>query len=63
MFTGIVQGTATMLQVSGTKALKTLRIQFPKGSLKHVTKGASIAINGNALTSLTDSIDNGFFVI
>jgi riboflavin synthase len=50
MFTGIVQGTATMLQVSGTKALKTLRIQFPKGSLKHVTKGASIAINGTCLT-------------
>lgn len=50
MFTGIVQGKATILSITGHDTFKTLEIQFPSEVLAKVSKGASIAINGTCLT-------------
>ena len=50
MFTGIVQGVAQVADIRGDHDLKTFAIQFPKGSLDSVSRGASIAINGVCLT-------------
>ncbi len=50
MFTGIVQGVATIQSVEGNDTLKRLRCQFPENALASVTQGASIALNGVCLT-------------
>jgi riboflavin synthase len=50
MFTGIVQGKAVVLAISGSEHLKSYKISFPPSTLTAVTRGASIAINGTCLT-------------
>jgi len=52
MFTGIVQGQATILSVTDTpdQSFRSLAVKFPDNALDRVTKGASIALNGTCLT-------------
>ena len=57
MFTGIVQGIATVESLDARPGLTTFVIRFPEGSLEGVTTGASVAINGTCLT-VTAQQDN-----
>ncbi|MGM0767185.1 MAG: riboflavin synthase subunit alpha [Pseudomonadota bacterium] len=50
MFTGIVQGVATIEKVSPAPGLNTYAIRLPAGHCEGVTIGASVAINGACLT-------------
>ena len=50
MFTGIVQGVATVESVASEPGLTTFIIGFPQGSVDGVSIGASVAINGTCLT-------------
>ena len=50
MFTGIVQGQATLLTKVGDNLLKTFTFEFPNKALDNIKQGASIAINGTCLT-------------
>jgi len=50
MFTGIVQGQATLINKTGGQNLSTLTFRFPPASLTNIQEGASIAINGTCLT-------------
>lgn len=50
MFTGIVQGTAEVVEVDGKTNFSQLQIQFPAGRTAGVQTGASVAINGTCLT-------------
>jgi riboflavin synthase len=50
MFTGIVQGIATVESLIARPGLTTFVIRFPEGSLEGVAIGASVAINGTCLT-------------
>ncbi|MGM0570105.1 riboflavin synthase subunit alpha [Marinobacter sp.] len=50
MFTGIVQGIATVESLDSRPGLTTFVIGFPEGSLEGVSIGASVAINGTCLT-------------
>jgi len=52
LFTGIVQGTATVASVaaSPTGEFTTLTVRFPEGKLAGVSLGASVALNGTCLT-------------
>lgn len=50
MFTGIVQGTAIVLNLDVKNDLSRIGIQFPDKALDKVSHGASIAINGTCLT-------------
>jgi riboflavin synthase len=50
MFTGIVQGVATLLDVSTNGDIVALRLDFPMGALDGVSIGGSISINGCCLT-------------
>lgn len=50
MFTGIVQGIAQVLTISGGDHLKTITLRFPEKALANLIQGASIAINGVCLT-------------
>jgi riboflavin synthase len=50
MFTGIVQGQATLTDRTGNDQLSHLQFSFPEGALAGINKGASIAINGTCLT-------------
>lgn len=58
MFTGIVQGIASIQSIQMGKDFKTFTIQFPKDSLLALKKGASIAINGTCLTVTQADIDH-----
>ena len=50
MFTGIVQGLATVATVQEADNFKSFKIQFPDGKADGVQIGASVAINGTCLT-------------
>lgn len=50
MFTGIVQGIATIDEVTSLPGLSTLVVRFPEEKVEGVTIGASVAINGTCLT-------------
>ncbi len=50
MFTGIVQGIATVEDVVSAPGLSTFAIRFPHGKTEGVAIGASVAINGTCLT-------------
>ncbi|MDC0662114.1 riboflavin synthase subunit alpha [Marinobacter sp. SS21] len=50
MFTGIVQGIATIAHIDTQPGLQTFGIRFPRAHLDNVTIGASVAINGTCLT-------------
>jgi len=58
MFTGIVQGIASIQSIQTGKDFKTFTIQFPEESLLGLKKGASIAINGTCLTVTQAEIDS-----
>lgn len=57
MFTGIVQGLATITSVEKRPGLGRLLVAFPGDALKSLTRGASIALDGVCLT-VTD-FDHG----
>lgn len=50
MFTGIVQGTATIAEVISKDKFSQVRIAFPSGRTEGIKIGASVAINGTCLT-------------
>jgi riboflavin synthase len=50
MFTGIVQGIATVEAVTVRPGLNTLAIRLPEHQTRDVAIGASVAINGTCLT-------------
>ncbi|WP_417566085.1 riboflavin synthase subunit alpha [Marinobacter sp.] len=50
MFTGIVQGIATIEDVTAEPGLSTFAVRFPADRVGGVTIGASVAINGTCLT-------------
>lgn len=58
MFTGIVQGMATLVHKKENHASSSFTFNFPKGSLEEVQQGASIAINGTCLTVTTYDLKN-----
>jgi len=50
MFTGIVQGVATVVAIADRPGLRTLRLAFPSGFLAGIGLGASVAVDGVCLT-------------
>lgn len=50
MFTGIVQGVATVESISAAPGLNSFAIRFPEEQVQGVTIGASVALNGTCLT-------------
>lgn len=50
MFTGIVQGQATLSSIKKNSTSSSFEFNFPSGSLNDITQGASISINGTCLT-------------
>ncbi|MEC7377797.1 MAG: riboflavin synthase subunit alpha [Pseudomonadota bacterium] len=50
MFTGIVQGLATVEEITARPGLSTFAIRLPEEKAQGVTIGASVAINGTCLT-------------
>lgn len=57
MFTGIVQGKATIVKRQPDQDLVRLAVEFPAGSVDDVQRGASIALNGVCLTVVTQQGD------
>ena len=57
MFTGIVQGVATIAEITRAPGLNTLAVRFPEDQVDGVSIGASVAINGTCLT-VTRQQDN-----
>ena len=49
MFTGIVQGTGKILDISGTEVIRMV-IDFQNVTTSNLEKGASVAIDGVCLT-------------
>ncbi|HEY1393944.1 MAG TPA: riboflavin synthase, partial [Methylibium sp.] len=50
MFTGIVQGIATVVAVTDRPGLRSFRLQFPAGFAADLAIGASVAVDGVCLT-------------
>ncbi|MGD8911838.1 MAG: riboflavin synthase subunit alpha [Candidatus Thiodiazotropha sp.] len=50
MFTGIVQGTAEVVDIQHKEAFRTHRIRLPENALAGLAPGASVAHNGCCLT-------------
>ena len=50
MFTGIVQGIATVAQATDRPGLRSFRLQFPPGVADGLAIGASVAVDGTCLT-------------
>ncbi len=61
MFTGIVQGVATIAEVIKAPGLNTLVVRFPEAKVQGVTIGASVAINGTCLTVTRQDSDLLYF--
>eukprot|EP00884_Botryococcus_braunii_P020169 jgi/Botrbrau1/6836/Bobra.152_2s0001.1 len=61
LFTGIVQGTAEVVQLTRKEQAASFRIRFPPGSLVNVQTGASIALNGTCLTVVGSDGDTAAF--
>lgn len=61
MFTGIVQGIATVEDITARPGLSTFAIRLPSHSTEGVTIGASVAINGTCLTVTRQEDDVLFF--
>lgn len=61
MFTGIVQGVATVEDVKAAPGLSSFAIRFPGDRAQGVTTGASVAINGTCLTVTRQEDDLLFF--
>jgi riboflavin synthase len=52
MFTGIVQGTATVRSVSDAGGVRRLVLSFPAGATEGLVRGASVAVAGTCLTAV-----------
>ncbi len=52
MFTGIVQGRATVATVEDREGVRSLGLRFPEGALARLTRGASISVDGVCLTAV-----------
>lgn len=50
MFTGIVQGIATVTDITERTGLRSFRLLFPEGFAKGLVVGASVAVDGVCLT-------------
>ena len=50
MFTGIVQGIATVAQATDRPGLRSFRLQLPPGFAEGLAIGASVAVDGTCLT-------------
>ena len=50
MFTGIVQGIATVVQATERPGLRSFRLQLPPGFADGLVIGASVAVDGTCLT-------------
>lgn len=50
MFTGIVQGTAEVVEIRSGKDFRTHVLRLPADCLQHISTGASVAHNGACLT-------------
>ena len=50
MFTGIVQGVATLEKIEDRAGLRTIRLAFPSGFDHDLAIGASVATDGVCLT-------------
>lgn len=61
MFTGIVQGIASIQTIRQDSDITRLVVAFPKGNLTGVQQGASISINGCCLTVTGFSGDEASF--
>lgn len=61
MFTGIVQGVATVDEVLAQPGLSSFRIRFPEDTLAGVNVGASVAIDGTCLTVTRQEDDRLWF--
>lgn len=61
MFTGIVQGTATLRDIVDQDGLRHLTVGFPAGALAGVQTGASIALCGVCLTVVAFDGDTARF--
>jgi len=61
MFTGIVQGIASIQTIRQESDITRLVVDFPKGTLTGVQQGASISINGCCLTVTGFSGDEASF--
>lgn len=61
MFTGIVQGQATVRSVSDAGAFRSLELAFPQEALSGISIGASVAVNGTCLTLTRQDGDTGWF--
>ena len=61
MFTGIVQGIASIQAIRQDSDITRLAVAFPKGALTNVQQGASISINGCCLTVTGFSNDEASF--
>lgn len=53
MFTGIVQGVATIVRLSDRPGLRSFRLRFPRGFAEGLAIGASVAVDGTCLTVTT----------
>ena len=50
MFTGIVQGVASLAQLVDRPGLRSFRLQLPRGSSEGLAIGASVSVDGVCLT-------------
>jgi riboflavin synthase len=50
MFTGIVQGIASVTQIADRSGLRTLRLRLPDGFAEGLQPGASVSVDGVCLT-------------
>ena len=53
MFTGIVQGVASIAAITDKPGLRTFKLAFPAGFCKNLEIGASVAVDGVCLTVTT----------
>lgn len=58
MFTGIVQGVATVASITDRTGLRSFRLDFPPGFAAELAIGASVAVDGVCLTVTALEGDN-----
>lgn len=60
MFTGIVQGTAMVRQITDSAGFRRLQVDLGSAHLQNLQRGASIAINGTCLTATDFDVSAGW---
>lgn len=61
MFTGIVQGLGSIVEIREHEGLRQLRVRLPPGRGEDLENGASVAINGTCLTVVAHQGDIATF--